>query len=804
MYETHFGLSKRPFRALAAGSDVFVGPQTAATMTALKKALASPDAIVAVQGPVGVGKTTIVRRALDSIGQKQLVITVGRLQLGHDEVLELLLEELGAELPSGTVQRFTTFRRILKEQADNGTRVFLVVEDAAQLGVDALSELEALTATDAGVSEGAGVVLMGDDDFTEVLNARRLKRLKQRLRLRQLIEPLSASELMGYCKHCFRLAGKEFDEVFEPGSAEVLHRLSGGIPRIANNLVESSMTSAVDNKLERVNVAQIKLVAKEEYGLDLAEPTAETPVEAAAAVAAPAVEEPATAQPVVEESAAEAPAPPADAPTVAAEAPTDDVPELIQDTQDIPQLIQDTLPDLEVLAPDLAKGTAATAANLEAAQVESSEEEVPEWDRDPTLAELRPDLDALEHAMKVAQGLAPDPNADSARTDEESAEPVPEITLDRQIQAKIDKATEELRLEEEKRAATEEEEEPEDQRTVAEILAEAQAREKVDENSIEAQLQKAMDSEGSGTEPELPVLTIPVDPPAPAPAEPSAETPEPVEEQPSEPAAQASIEEQLAAPAAPEPVAEPPPPPPAPELVVEPPAAPSAPEPAVEQPAAEPLPEAIAPEPPALELEEPTPQAAEAESPPAREDEKSVNPELQRIAADLSRARTIDDCDDKMAETLFGEEFSAMAAEIAAMTPPDLPANDDIDPAPQAASVPDFNGTGALNVELESKPTGLDLSASQRLATVRALNANPELAAKPTAEPAAEPVQIPGEPQVPQPDENAPVSIEEQINTSITQTLKALNARPPAAADDDDDDDDDDKKSGFFSRFRKP
>ena len=68
--------------------------------------------------------------------------------------------------------------------------------------------------------------------------------------------------------------------------------------------------------------------------------------------------------------------------------------------------------------------------------------------------------------------------------------------------------------------------------------------------------------------------------------------------------------------------------------------------------------------------------------------------------------------------------------------------------------------------------------------------------------PPAEPVQAANEPQAPQPDDSGPVSIEEQINTSITQTLKALSERP-TAVDDDDDDDDDGKKSGFFSRFRK-
>ena len=276
MYETQFGLNKRPFRALATGSDVFVGPQTASAMAGLKKALATPDAIVAVSGPVGVGKTTIVRRALDAIGKDQVVVRVGRMQLGNDEVLELLLEEMGAEMPSGTVQRFTTFRRLLKQHADEGSRVFIVVEDVSRIGTDALSELEALTASDAGASEGANIVLMGDEGLNEVLKEPRLARLKQRLRLKQTVAPLSANELMGYFKHSFRLAGNDFNAVFEDGAAEVLHRLSGGIPRVANNLVESSLISAVDNKLERVNVAQIKLVASEEYGIGIAGGSAAT------------------------------------------------------------------------------------------------------------------------------------------------------------------------------------------------------------------------------------------------------------------------------------------------------------------------------------------------------------------------------------------------------------------------------------------------------------------------------------------------------------------------------------------------
>jgi hypothetical protein len=42
-------------------------------------------------------------------------------------------------------------------------------------------------------------------------------------------------------------------------------------------------------------------------------------------------------------------------------------------------------------------------------------------------------------------------------------------------------------------------------------------------------------------------------------------------------------------------------------------------------------------------------------------------------------------------------------------------------------------------------------------------------------------------------------SIEEQINTSMTQTLAALGA-----GGDSDREDDENGKSGFFGRFRKP
>ena len=56
-------------------------------------------------------------------------------------------------------------------------------------------------------------------------------------------------------------------------------------------------------------------------------------------------------------------------------------------------------------------------------------------------------------------------------------------------------------------------------------------------------------------------------------------------------------------------------------------------------------------------------------------------------------------------------------------------------------------------------------------------------------------------PAEPPPPVEHPESIEDQINTSMTQTLEALSIRPPDGSGHNDEDDE--SKGGFFSRFKR-
>jgi len=866
MYEAHFGLDKRVFHGNDAGNGVFSGPQSAKVIAGMKKAMATSDAAVTLTGPVGVGKSTVARRALEAVSGKSIVIRIGRAPLGPDEVLDQMLEELGAAgLANGTIRRITVFRGALKQLEDKGARVVVIVEDAVRAGEETLVEIEALTAADGGVSSGANVVLMGGESLRDMLKSPALARLAQRIRMRQRLEAFSVGETHGYLRHCLRESGGAFDEIFATGCADLLHDLSGGVARVINNLVESVLVTAAEQGVKPVSHELIRLVANEEYGLEsdldmdtLAAAPAVDPqpdaIPAAATAAAVAAAGPPSApsgsteppdgipeltpvveaddEPLAEQSVPETaprlddlprlepepdsmpeavdipqldadrdeptaadipelatagvhpdiprlepdtgidgPGPeqpqsaPEDSaaaagadipqldpdPPAAAETPNDaagdfDIPELIQDTQpelaalkETPAEINNPLPDLDELVPTLADDADAAGEPQAAARAAgAAAPDVPAWDRDPTQAELRPDIEALEQAMALARPPdqeEPDTTAgDTESKDDEPQEVVPEITLDASIQARVDAAEEDLRRRRE---------------------AEARAR------------------AAAGADEE---------------AEQAPEDPDEVRQQ---------IAGAHATPAADSGAAAPP--------------GDDARPPATDRGPAD-VPGGSSDD---------ASDRGPADAPDGSSDAASEHDreELAKIAAGLAQARSIEDVDDQMAETLFGEEFSAIAAQVAANQPVDEPveltleATAESEPVPAQAAVNDDSsgengdlkkefeevwGTSAVEVSIDSesgqRAGGLDLSASQRLATVRALNAGGP-PARPARPAAAEPANGAG-PKAPRPE-----PIEEQITTSMTQTLKALNVRK--MQQEAQDEEDDDKKGGFFSRFRR-
>ena len=900
MYEAHFGLKSRPFGSKAEGAGVFVGPQQAKIMTSLKKGLVATDAIVTVTGPVGVGKTTIVSRALESISPGRMVAWVGRMQLAPDEVLELLLTGFGVNRQTrGTIQRFAAFRRLLNERAAAGAQVAIVVEDAMRIGADALVELEALTAADTGDAASANIILMGPPELNKLLTTPELARIHQRNRLRQTIDQFSATEVHGYLKHCIREAGGDYDAIFDDGVTDILIRCSGGIPRIINTLCETALTTAAGNNAKRVSLALMRQVAADAFGFEPDLVATDVPVDtpqvqnavqadhaAATEKSEPAVESeiPTPSPEVVVESGQQPSVTPAVAAKLSAKiAPPADIPKA--EPNDIPEFINDTNPGLKQLEDEPADAVAGTEFDIESTQTqkrpaglasddpENGNEDEPDFSLDQALS---PDTDQTN----VMPGITPNLDqlaAAAKQQDRQKAEADIKIAAEA-----VHSPTENLpTLSNSMRVDVEAEVKRAENADAALAAISAAKVEPVAEPMIAATPDSAPQPE---SKPELAAEAAAVPQPAPepeprvqeetvpAPQATNEKEPEPAPEHVAKTAAAAKptpepepeiAEETASAPAAanepesdPEPdikaetVAIPKPEAEAPlELSLEPESAPSdktaaAPDsPAREkpakripnidaleaalnsakkgvfaaQPANEPVAalkvETAAPIPdPVVETEEaPAAKAPAAEIPEITLDDalpkqKRSDQELEKCAAEIGGANSLEDISDFAAETIFGNEaFDEIAAAVTANPPVETPSTVE---TPSPVMLQNSDITAAANETIDAKPAvetnpkDMDASAKSRLAMVNALNNE----IPPNSTPVGETIELgeakpkavakPAIPNGPQPE-----PIENQINTSMTQTLKALSAAKatqPSAIEEDEK-----PSGGLFSRFRR-
>jgi type II secretory pathway predicted ATPase ExeA len=770
MYTNHFGLERRIFRGNTAGLDVFVGPQTSNVLEGIKKALAAPDAVVTVTGPVGCGKSTAVAHSLGAISGKNAIVRVGRFPLQRGDLVDLLFDHMRIQQrPQRGNQKLALFRALLFNLAKNDSRMLILVEDAPFLGRDMLAELEVITAADTGPSDGAAIVLMGDDYLKELLTSKTLARLRQRIRLRRSLDPFGVEDLGGYLRHCFRQAGSNFDKVFAGSATELLHELSGGILRVVNNLVEASMEAAAETGAANVSLDLVSRIAEEEFGLtgkftrlpeiSSKQPEPECSDDTTAKLIALSMPERQTAADSI------------------AGTDDDDIPELIQDTQpglailsDTPATVKpedrnrapDTLPDIERVSAELVTETASSGGG-------------PDPDRAPESPAGEPPAPGLE-SKRVAikpRDPKPEPKDVTSNAPKPTAQPGVRLKPKSETRREFGRGQEFGR----KQAPAVEETIPtlrDEDGAVASPTRCARKNNEIQDWDREstlaelrpdlAALERAI-AIAHGRDPDSARDAEPVD--APSQNEPprvdTADIPE------------ITLDDSINR-----------------KVVI----AASEHEKRFEQKS---------------NPEEKNADAGDNEIPmQERARQETSAEELKKMALGLAKAKSIEDVDDKMAETLFGEELSAAAAAVAARVAEEAAAEAAKAGEETAASAPSpkseldkefesvWGQTPAVEIsidsEIEDQKGDMELSASQRLATVRALN---------TGNPGSAPAGGRRSPAAPAAE---PGSIEEQITTSLTQTMEALKVNPdPAAINDDDDDDDDDaRKGGFFSRFRRP
>ena len=276
MYETRFGLKRRPFPTTPDGSVYYPATEHEAVLGRLQRALEENEGFALLTGAPGTGKTLLGLNLLDRFEANSSNAFLTNSHFADRRgLLQAILYDLGlahGEASEQTLRlRLTDF---LLQNCQQGKKTLLVIDEAQHLCVDHLEELRLLGNLEAGNARAVQIVLLGQPGCADILNRTDLASLRQRLSLRLALEPLGVEEALDYLLHHLRMAGGRPERIADEAALEVLARGTHGFPRLLNQAAHQAFLLADAGDLSKVD-AEAALEALAVLGLGEEQPVTE-------------------------------------------------------------------------------------------------------------------------------------------------------------------------------------------------------------------------------------------------------------------------------------------------------------------------------------------------------------------------------------------------------------------------------------------------------------------------------------------------------------------------------------------------
>jgi MSHA biogenesis protein MshM len=175
-----------------------------------------------------------------------------------------LLFALAAELRLG-VPRDADQHLLLKEiarglltYARQGKTVVLCLDEAQAMPTETMEALRLLTNLETEKRKLLQVVLFGQPELDQKLEGESVRQLKQRITFQHTLAALRLEEVEEYLAHRLRIAGYRGERLFNRAAARLVHRWSGGVPRLINIIAHKALLLAFGEGVEGVRPEHVR------------------------------------------------------------------------------------------------------------------------------------------------------------------------------------------------------------------------------------------------------------------------------------------------------------------------------------------------------------------------------------------------------------------------------------------------------------------------------------------------------------------------------------------------------------------
>jgi len=245
MYKRFFDLRERPFKLVPNPAYLFLSKGHEEALAHLSYALSEGDGFVAIIGEVGTGKTLLCRTFLDSLDDQVEAAYVFNPRLDGRELLRAINDELGIDATGETTKELIdALNCFLIDRHQVGRRVLVLIDEAQNLSAEVLEQLRLLSNLETRDAKLLQIILVGQPELGELLDSHELRQLAQRITLSCYLAPLSRRDSGRYIAHRIAVASQGRPVAFSRPALRVIHRFSGGVPRLINIAADRALLAA--------------------------------------------------------------------------------------------------------------------------------------------------------------------------------------------------------------------------------------------------------------------------------------------------------------------------------------------------------------------------------------------------------------------------------------------------------------------------------------------------------------------------------------------------------------------------------
>jgi|KBSMisStandDraft_5_1062788.scaffolds.fasta_scaffold09495_3 general secretion pathway protein A len=264
MYIESFKLRELPFRLSPDPQFLFLSRAHARAKAYMESTIWFADGFVVITGEIGSGKTTLIESFLRQLDSDVVVAQINQTQVTAVEFLQSVLVQFGfSPFKMKKAELIATVNQFLIEQYAAGRKVLLIVDEAQNLSLKVLEEIRLLSGIESTKEKVLRIILAGQPELNEKLDAPDLVQLTQRVRLRFHLGALARDDLRAYVQHRLEVAGADGRQIFAEDTFAEIARYSGGVPRLVNTLCDTAMMAAFNEDRDHVTLKDIAAAVAE-------------------------------------------------------------------------------------------------------------------------------------------------------------------------------------------------------------------------------------------------------------------------------------------------------------------------------------------------------------------------------------------------------------------------------------------------------------------------------------------------------------------------------------------------------------